>query len=237
MSAVGVQNVASSCNDEAEEGEDDSFFFDEAGAGLADTEEDLQGTQMDPRQVAREEIARYKDFRLTKEEAGLLKKLTMLGEEGGMLLSKWLGTTWSNKFENIAVVARQLLSFPASAGGLERDFCVAKQVLSPLRASLSPATFDEIMCLHHLSPDMFPAVVPELDDEFMEKYRSSGLRSEDVQRHLAGLEDNVSDIEEHTAVGRALKAARDDPLPPADQVASVWAPEKKLASEGDYVPM
>ncbi|CAN0467400.1 unnamed protein product, partial [Laminaria digitata] len=60
-------------------------------------------------------------------------------------------------------VAQSVLGAPASAAVLERDFCVAGQVVSRQRGSLDPA-FVELLLFLRAGIDYIPREIPKLTD-------------------------------------------------------------------------
>ncbi|CAM9846961.1 unnamed protein product, partial [Laminaria digitata] len=61
-------------------------------------------------------------------------------------------------------VAQSVWSAPASAAVLERDLCVADQVVSRQRGSLDPA-FVEMLLFLRAGIDYIPREIPKLTDE------------------------------------------------------------------------
>lgn len=121
---------------------------------------------------------------------------------------KWWGEYGSKKFRWLSHVARSAFGHPASAAGIERDFSMAGQMLSPRRSRLD-AVYAEVLMYLNLNfddiPDFIPGFKAKYDDSMHLPQRVSGIDDMDT---------SVTPTAEELARDEAekMRASRRDPL-------------------------
>ncbi|KAJ4942855.1 hypothetical protein JOQ06_005367 [Pogonophryne albipinna] len=96
--------------------------------GLSDVEDSSPSDE-----CTQDEVSAYIDFKSPREE-------------NFHVLSWW--KEHATRFQNVAHIARSILSIPASSAASERDFSTAGFVVSERRSQLKPGTVDDILFLH-----------------------------------------------------------------------------------------
>eukprot|EP00899_Mesostigma_viride_P029185 jgi/Mesvir1/9451/Mv25710-RA.1 len=148
--------------------------------GSTELEEGVASAQKSPREIAAEEVSRYRSYKVPPED------ILRLLDASNVL--RWWRDKGQTMYPHLAVVARSCLGVVPGSGVLEKDFSQASNLLNRRRSTMDPS-FVEMVNFLHAGEDDIPTDVPEIPVAEQDSYIPTRLRNPVLQARLAALEN------------------------------------------------